>query len=272
MIYDAHNRAITTEENNNADAALSAIAAYSLGNQSAPQNVEPFNKLLKREFGEVKSGFPLYRFVWGQDTTNTVFAMGGRRMKYPMIVDHYQNVAKYVIQDVVNNKYHVMPVKQFDELYGDSEQLPKGMIVIPVLDKGIKITGVPHWYCEVYHSRDYYGKKSDWEAVRLQSIEELRGIDAIGPYPKDGRYEQFFEVYEYDDYGTKKYRPLADDVVDELRWRHRYVEETRQRRVEDLIKESKQHREDVREKQIEEVFDGSDKEIEAILVDRKHFA
>lgn len=179
------------------------------------------------EIGGFVHGIPKYRVVWGMDESNTHFAMGKMRMKYPTLIDTYQTVkGVYLCEHGKRRKY--IPAKQATEKYYDqstdswTRNVKKNELIIPVIEERKVEIGTPLWIMEQFVESEGFGTPEQWEAERylINPDNSREFIDVLGAFPSKGRYIKWFDLVDVDDEGRQQYRELDEGAIEIIRAQH----------------------------------------------------
>lgn len=185
----------TQAENVNLDEVI-------LHNAPPPENPKPFNERLRKEYGEIQ-GNPRFRVVWGQGEESKIWQSGKRRLRYVCAIQTYVKEVEYQI---------LMPSGQIRKLTPNQlkRYVPKkGEIIVPVEERTQKEIGLPFWFLEFFAVPEQLGTEEQWNQHRWHE-----GVDILGVYPRNGRYEPLLELSGIDNEtgSLTVYRPLNDNT------------------------------------------------------------
>jgi hypothetical protein len=75
---------------------------------------------------------------------------------------------------------------------------------------------------EYFMEPEGFGTEKAWEATRymVNPKDPRQAIDVLGPYPKQGRYIEWFQIYGMDENGRIEYKDLDEDAIELVRANH----------------------------------------------------
>lgn len=176
-----------------------------LENEAGPPIPASFVQALTEIGGLNRYGEPNLRVVWGQ--TATKWAWGKVRIKYPAVFLNEQITLGYdVLPKAATNK---------PTFYKRQEDIPAEFadcLVLPRMLLRREEIGLPRFIVESWVAPESLAKDEDeWNEGRWDyDVDSRELVDAAGPFPRQGRYEQFFTVQTPD----KQFAPLGPEVLD----------------------------------------------------------
>lgn len=188
------------------------------------------NELLKIG-GYVAGGnkIPKYRVVWGM--TEKQYAMGGMHLKYISIIDTIQTTKGYNVINTKTGKKKFLHAGAAIHEYGENfdQNVKPGELLAPVITEEIREIGLPLWVAEYFMEPEGFGSKREWDNNRWMTNPEnaKHYIDVLGPYPSQGAYLEWFQLFDYDEEGRIAYKPLDEGALELFRANHAFNEARR---------------------------------------------
>lgn len=271
MLYDANSKPIeSTVESKSEDDGYNTIPSRNFD----PPTPKPewFDAELLKIGGYVPSTeIPKYRVVWGM--TEKCFAMGEMHMKYIAIIDTIKTTTGYNVYNSRTDKRAFMSVEKAHARYMDpvtqtlSLNIKPGEIISPVVREETREIGMPVWVAEYYMEPEGFGTEEQWERERylINPEKPTQYFDVLGPYPKQGRYIEWFMLFDVDEDGKQIYRSLDDGAIELIRANHVLNVVRRKNMPYDTLEARRAHK----EAKFDEDWDKFDKELTHDILDVK---
>ena len=250
MLYDANENPIgsTIESRNNTE-GYEDVPSFNF----PPPTPKPewFDRKLLEIGGYVPgTEFPKYRVVWGMEEKQ--FAMGELRMKYIAIIDTIQTTLGYNIVNTKNGTRKFLNAEKAYAKFQDpttkefTRNVRPGELIMPVVKEETREIGLPLWVAEYYMEPEGFGSEEAWEANRYLVNPEnpTQYIDVLGDYPKQGRYIEWFQLFDLDEEGRTTYRDLDEGALELIRANHVLNIARRKNMVYDTVEKRRQKRDD----------------------------
>lgn len=196
-------------------------------NHPAPALDSAYGEELKRIGGLNPYGQPVLRIVWGQERRK--FHAGEDRILYTD--DRLEPVISRTPDAFAVRHRETgerIPLQSYADMLGYDERVWERIWTRGT--SSAEFIGQPLWFVEQWKPAEQIDNPATWALNRFGDFEDpatgvtLRGVDIIGEYPSEGRYDAFFVVGEWDGktrdpFGGKvlKYRPVGWDVIEHVR-------------------------------------------------------
>lgn len=210
----------------------------------APSIPPSFIEKLTRIGGLNRFGEPNLRVVWGCDATK--HACGNPHATKYVAARTIKTRTLHALKDTETGE--ITPIASRDEAIKCDD--PKKIYVSKSI-KDVEFLGPHCWVVEQWVPPEKIDSKESWERHRYEYFDEqgdewrnreftdnvrLWREDVLGPYPERGRYTEVMLVERvHPETGEYEYRPLGDDVIDDIQRRLQAREQFKAKSIEQAI-------------------------------------
>jgi hypothetical protein len=182
-------------------------------NHPAPARAAYFDQELARMGGLNPHGEPRLRVVWGQEAR--IFAYDEYHLKY-LAARWIAAKSSHLYRNLTTGETRAITREEAEDTY---DKDPDWLYLNQEESESVEV-GLPRWIVETWVAPELYGPPATWEQKRCEWGHDersgmIRKYDVLGPYPSRGNYVEVLTVETKDGL----YRPLGQDVLDEIRRR-----------------------------------------------------